>query len=217
MKKLLVFIALLLLMSSGKLLSQRSVTSLDDTTKEIYIQISGIIVKPNMAPVAFATIMDKTTYRGTSSDFYGFFSFVGTPGDTLIFSCLGFKKSFYIIPDTLTKGRYSLIQTMQEDTIMLAQADIYPWPTREEFRDAFLNTDIPNDDLTRAQNNLNQEILAFKQEAYPAGGSLNYKWQMNDIKEQLYYRGQAPPNNLLNPIAWSQFIKAWRNGDFKND
>jgi hypothetical protein len=58
--------------------------------------------------------------------------------------------------------------------------------------------------------------LAYKQEAYPAGGSLNYKWQMNDIKEQLYYKGQSPPNNLLNPIAWSQFIRAWKNGDFKN-
>ena len=204
-------------MGSTNLFSQESYTLQDDTAKEIYIQISGVIVKgKTMTPVAFATVMDKSTYRGTSSDFYGFFSFVGMPGDTLIFSCLGFKNTSYIIPDTLTKGRYSLIQAMEEDTIMLAQANIYPWLTREEFRDAFLNTDIPNDDLTRAQNNLDQEVLAYKQEAYPAGGSLNYKWQMNDIKEQLYYKGQSPPNNLLNPIAWSQFIRAWKNGDFKN-
>ncbi len=208
----------MLVISSNSLFSQQGTTLIGDTAKEIYVQISGVIVKgKTMAPVAYATVMDKSTYRGTSSDFYGFFSFVGMPGDTLIFSCLGYKNTSYIIPDTLTKGRYSLIQAMAEDTIMLAQANIYPWPTREEFRDAFLNTDIPNDDLTRAQNNLDQEVLAYKQEAYPAGGSLNYKWQMNDIKRQLYYQGQAPPNNLLNPIAWSQFIRAWKNGDFKNN
>jgi len=23
------------------------------------------------------------------------------------------------------------------------------------------------------------------------------------------------PNNLLNPIAWAKFIKAWKRGDFK--
>lgn len=188
-----------------------------DSVKEIYVQISGVIVTgEKMAPVPFVNVLDKTTYRGTSSDYYGFFSFVGMPGDTLIFSSVGFKKSRYIIPDTLKTGRYSLIQSMDEDTIMLAQADIYPWPTREQFKDAFLNTDIPNDALTRAQNNLNAEVLAFKQEAYPAGGSLNYKWQMNDVKQRLYYGGQAPPNNLLNPIAWSKFIQAWKNGDFKS-
>jgi hypothetical protein len=27
--------------------------------------------------------------------------------------------------------------------------------------------------------------------------------------------GQLPKNNLLNPIAWAQFIQAWKNGDFR--
>jgi hypothetical protein len=30
-----------------------------------------------------------------------------------------------------------------------------------------------------------------------------------------YYTGQLPPQNIFNPFAWSQFIKAWKRGDFK--
>lgn len=187
-----------------------------DSVKEIYVQISGVVVSgANLEPVPFVTVLEKSSFRGTSSDYYGFFSFVAIPGDTVVFSSIGYKKSTYVIPDSLMNGRYSLIHSMEEDTVKLAQLDVYPWPSREQFRDAFLNTDIPNDDLTRAQNNLNQEALALKQEAYPAGGSLNFKWQMQDVHSRLYYAGQAPPNNLLNPIAWSQFVKAWKNGDFK--
>ena len=187
-----------------------------DTIKEVYVQISGVVVSgANLEPVPFVTVLEKSSFRGTSSDYYGFFSFVAIPGDTVVFSSIGYKKSAYVIPDSLENGRYSLIHTIEEDTVKLAQLDVYPWPSREQFRDAFLNTDIPNDDLTRAQNNLNPETLALKQEAYPAGGSLNFKWQMQDVHSRLYYAGQAPPNNLLNPIAWSQFVKAWKNGEFK--
>lgn len=214
--KLLRHISLLLFMLVSFVGNSQAETIEKDTAEEIYVQISGIIVTgKNLTPVPFVTALEKSTYRGTSSDYYGFFSFVAMPGDTIIFSCIGYKKSTYVIPDTLTNGRYSLIHTIEEDTIKLAQYDVYPWPSREQFRDAFLNTDIPNDDLTRAQNNLDEDILALKQEAYPAGGSLNFKWQMNDVKSRLYYAGQAPPNNLLNPIAWTNFIKAWKNGDLK--
>lgn len=191
-----------------------TVSDVNDTV--IYVQVSGIVVTgEKLNPVPFVNVVEKQSGRGTSSDYYGFFSFVAIPGDTIVFSSIGYKKSEYIIPDTLTGQKYSLIQTIMEDTIMLAEYKVYPWPSREQFKDAFLNTDIPNDDLTRAQNNLDEEVLAFKQEAYPAGGSLNFKWQMDKVKSQLYYKGQAPPNNLLNPIAWGKFIKAWKDGDFK--
>jgi hypothetical protein len=27
--------------------------------------------------------------------------------------------------------------------------------------------------------------------------------------------GQTPVNNLFNPVAWSQFVEAWKKGDLK--
>ena len=213
MQKIILFIFSFFLFSN--LFGQDTVVSITNDTV-IYVQVSGIVVTgEKLSPVPFVNVVEKQSRRGTSSDYYGFFSFVAVPGDTIIFSSIGYKKSQYIIPDTLTGQKYSLIQTIVEDTVMLAEYKVYPWPSREQFKDAFLNTDIPNDDLTRAQNNLEEEVLAFKQEAYPAGGSLNFKWQMDKVKSQLYYKGQAPPNNLLNPLAWGKFIKAWKDGDFK--
>ncbi len=220
MKKIILIVIALLSFVSTDVFSQSDTTLTDttlvDSVKEIYVQVSGVVVTGSgLEPVPFVTVIEKTSYRGTNSDYYGFFSFVSMPGDTIIFSSIGYKKSTYIIPDTLKSGRYSLIHAINEDTIKLAQLDVYPWPSREQFKDAFLNTDIPNDDLTRAQNNLDPKILALKQDAYPAGGASNFKWQMNQVQSQLYYAGQAPPNQLLNPIAWSKFIQAWKNGDFK--
>ena len=34
-------------------------------------------------------------------------------------------------------------------------------------------------------------------------------------RQKVYTAGQYPVNNLLNPIAWAQFIDAWRQGKFK--
>ncbi|MFN4124069.1 MAG: hypothetical protein ACK4GL_12295, partial [Flavobacteriales bacterium] len=49
----------------------------------------------------------------------------------------------------------------------------------------------------------------------PMDGSMNYRNTMQNYQSQLYTAGQIPQNNLLNPIAWSRFIQAWKNGDFK--
>ena len=31
------------------------------------------------------------------------------------------------------------------------------------------------------------------------------------------YQGQAPPQNIFNPLAWADFIQAWKRGDFRNN
>lgn len=149
------------------------------------------------------------------SDFYGFFSFVAQSKDTIEFSSVGYKKSGFIIPDTLTTNRYSLIQMMTRDTILLQETVIYPWPTKEQFKEAFLNLKIPDDDYDRAMKNLERAEIKERMESIPMDGSGNYKFQMQQYQSRLYYAGQYPSITLLNPIAWAQFIQAWRNGDFK--
>ena len=180
------------------------------------IQFSGVVVtRDSLAPVPFATILVKNTSRGTTSDYYGYFSFVAKKNDTLIFSSIGFKDSEFIVPDDLEGNHYSLIHSMLQDTIHLDEVEIYPWPTPEQFKDAFLALNIPDDDLEIARKNLNSDLLAERAKEMPMGGSLNFKWQNQQRANQLYYAGQYRPNNLFNPIAWAQFIKAWKRGDFK--
>jgi hypothetical protein len=32
----------------------------------------------------------------------------------------------------------------------------------------------------------------------------------------LYQQGQMPSGSLLNPVAWAQFVNAWKKGKFKD-
>ena len=182
----------------------------------LYIQFSGIVVtQDSLRPLSYCTVIDKSTKRGTISDFFGYFSFVAKANDTIKFSSVGYKSVEFVIPDTLTTDKYSLIQVMFEDTIVLKTTTIYPWPSKEQFAKAFVETKIPNDDYQRAMKNLSRSQLQERMAFTPMDGALNFKWQQQQIQTKLYYAGQYPPNQLLNPIAWVKFIEAWKRGDFK--
>jgi hypothetical protein len=182
------------------------------------IQFSGIVVTADsIQPVPYTNIVIKNTWRGTVADYYGYFSFVARKNDTILFSAVGFKKSSFVIPDSITSDRYSLIQVMTSDTILLPQTVIYPWPSKEDFKEAFLTFDVPDDDYERARKNLDAAELREMAENYPMDGSMNYKYSMQLHQDKLYYIGQTQPITVLNPFAWAQFIKAWKEGKFKRN
>jgi hypothetical protein len=186
------------------------------------VQFSGVVVTADsLRPVPFANIAVTATGRGTTSDYWGFFSIVVRKNDLISFSAVGYKTGLFRIPDSLTENRYSLIQVMSSDTLMLTETVIYPWPTKEEFRRAFLTLRIPDDDIEIAKRNLAymemREIYGrnYDPEKYGFTPGQSYNNYMDVRADKLYYNGQTMPNNLLNPIAWSKFIKAWKRGDFK--
>ena len=186
-----------------------------DPPKKI-LQFSGVVVSgDSLSPVPYTSILIRNTNRGTISDYYGFYSLVAETGDTIDFTGVGFRKTTYIIPDSLDLKRYSLIQIMTKDTIFLPESVIYPWPTKEQFAEAFMNLEVPEDDYDRAKKNLERVDLQERMDNLPNSGSITYKQQMRQYSSRLYYAGQAPPNNLLNPVAWARFIEAWKRGDFK--
>ena len=39
--------------------------------------------------------------------------------------------------------------------------------------------------------------------------------QLRNIANRATYQGQIPPMNIFNPAAWSEFVQAWKRGDFK--
>src|SRR5690554_97451 len=182
------------------------------------VQFSGVLVSADsLDQVSYASIVDKTTGKGTMSDYYGYFSFVTRPGDTILFNAFGFKTSSYIVPDTLTEIRYSIIHVMTPDTMLLPEVDIYPWPSKEEFARAFVEMDPYDDALRRAQRQLSGESLAFIASRVPTDGKLSYNWTTQQRQTQIYTQGQTPVNNLLNPAAWASFIKSWREGELQRE
>ncbi len=180
------------------------------------IQFSGLVVTgDSLAPVPFTNVWVKNTRRGTITDFQGFFSITVREKDTLQFTAIGFKDVIYAVPDTLTATRYSTIQLMTRDTINLPETVIYPWPTREQFRYAFLNTEIPDDDLDRAMRNLERAEMRERFEKMPLDGYSNFRHMNREYGERLYYAGQRPPMKIFDPLAWAKFFQAWREGRFR--
>lgn len=207
MKRILLFIVLL---------TSLSITARGQGKYEGLVQFSGVVVTgDSLRPVPFVSIVIKNSFRGTISDYNGFFSFVAQMKDTIEFSAIGFKKGSYIIPDTLNTDRYSLIKIMTTDTILLQETIIYPWPTKDEFRQAFLNLKVPDDDYARASRNMALAEMRDLMFSMPMDGSGNYKALMLQKQEDLYIRGQYRSVSLLNPIAWAKFIEAWQRGDYK--
>jgi hypothetical protein len=180
------------------------------------IQFSGVVVTgDSLAPVPYTTIWIKNSRRGTISDYFGFFSLTVHESDTLRFSAVGFKEFQYVVPDTLSQPRYSAVQVMTRDTIYLAETLIYPWPTREQFRHAFIHTDIPDDDYDRAMRNLARAEMKERLSHFPNTPGMNFRHTMNQASDRMYYAGQAPPMRIFDPFAWGKFFQAWREGRFK--
>ena len=185
--------------------------------KDSLIQFSGLILtSDSIQPLPYSTIYIKNKNLGTIADFNGFFSIVVQKGDSIEFSYVGFKPKLYIVPDSLNVNRYSMIQLLSQDTIYLAETVIYPWPSPENFKHAFLNNQIPDDDLERAKKNLSREKLKELGQKIPVDGNETSDMFLRQQAAKYYTYGQYPSIQLLNPMAWAQFFKAWKNGDFKN-
>lgn len=211
------------LMCNQAVFSQEDKTNETKKTVEDIVQFSGVVVTADsLDPIPFAAIQVVGTRRGTVADYHGFFSLVAVKGETVVFSCVGYKKAYYKIPDNLEGNRYTMFQVMAKDTIMLTETVVYPWPSKEQFSKAFLELDIPYDDYDRAMNNL--ELMALKDRAEQMGwdASMNYRDFVSNIHYQASYQGQMKPsltgmvnNPLLNPFAWAELVKAWKAGKFK--
>lgn len=185
----------------------------NDTVK--FVQLTGIVITDSLYRVPFTKVSDMTTRRGTIADYFGYFALVVHPGDTIQFSCLGYKKKTYVVPDTLTVKSISLVQLMTEDTITIDPIDVYPWPSKEQFADAFVNMDIPDDELRLAQQRLSPQEMAFVGALLTADGTNSYNSYRVRQAQALYTRGQSPQNNLLNPAAWSDFVKGIGTGRYQ--
>jgi hypothetical protein len=205
-------LVLLILVISGNL----TIRAQDAAGDDRLVQFSGItITADSLNPVSFTKIFVRQTHRGTNSDANGYFSFVAHKNDSIVFTALGFKPATFVIPDTITKNRYSLIQLMTSDTLTLTAAFIFPWPSLEDFKRAFLETKIPDDEIEIARKNLAAYDIRLRAEDYPMDANMNYRNWIDTQTSKLYYFGQQQPFNIFNPFAWAKFIKAWRDGKFK--
>lgn len=180
-----------------------------------FIQLTGMVINDSMYRIPFVKIIDLSTKRGTIADYYGYFALVVHPGDTLQFSCLGYKKKYYVISDTTTLESFSLVQILKFDTLTADPVEVYPWPSREQFAEYFVNMDIPGDDIQRARSRLTPQEMAFVGALMTGDALMAYNSGQQIYYQSLYTRGQGPQNNLLNPSAWAKFLNGLGTGEYR--
>ncbi len=148
--------------------------------------------------------------RGTTTNYYGYFSFPILEGDSVVISAVGYEKVHFIVPE-LERDSYSIIITMREDTTYLQELEITPFPTEELFKEAVLAYRFPNQgDLNNMSSNLNPAMLAEIARNMPMDGSMNHRYFTQE--QAIYLHDAYGPryNPLLNPFAWADFIKSIR-------
>ena len=194
--------------------AQNFPTGVDSTL----VQLSGLVLdgsQEELASVPYANIYIEGVGRGTYTDFSGFFSIVVREGDTVRFSAVGFETATLVVPDTLEDQRYSIVQMLSQDTFNLPVAVIFPWPSREHFKLEFLAMDVSSELQRQAQANLAERRLREARKEVLPDGKESADFYLRQQARRSYYVGQTPPMNIFNPIAWGQFFKSWKDGDFK--
>ncbi|MBK8968834.1 MAG: carboxypeptidase-like regulatory domain-containing protein [Lewinellaceae bacterium] len=213
-----IFLLFAALFCSAAAFAQQTET---DTEKSNLIQFSGLVITNmdgNMVPVPYASIFLPNKKRGTYADYRGFFTIVVEKGDVIRFNCIGFEPVTKTVPDTLSQSRYSIVQIMAQDTLTLPEAVIFPWPSREHFKIEFLKMDVTPELQRIATKNLANEYLAEARknpDMVPYGGRESANFYLRQQAREYVYIGQTPPMNIFSPLAWAQFVKAWKDGDFK--
>jgi signal peptidase I len=187
-----------------------------ETFKDSVVQLFGVVMTADsLRGLPAASVMVKGQNRGTITNADGVFSIVVLKGDKVEFSNVGYKSIIVTIPRELQGNQQSIIQLMVTDTVFLPATIIKPRLTREQFERDFINTQVPDDQYAIAQKNNSAAARRLLMASLPSDGREASSAYLRQYSQKLGYAGQIPAQNIFNPFAWAEFIKAWKRGDYK--
>ncbi|MBL7772034.1 MAG: carboxypeptidase-like regulatory domain-containing protein [Chitinophagaceae bacterium] len=180
------------------------------------VELTGVVMSSDsLRFLPFVTVQIPSKQRGTISNDQGVFSIIAEKGDTLEFTSIGYRKKRYVLPKELSSNRYSIIQLMTQDTFYLTTTIIRPQLSKEEFEKAFSTWDIPDDQYELARKNTEIQTMRVLLATLPRDGREGQSVLQQTFAQKNYWAGQQPPMTIFSPLAWAEFLKAWKRGDFK--
>jgi hypothetical protein len=187
------------------------------TERQSLIQVSGLIVDEAYKPVPGVAVISRKLKRGTISERSGIYSIPSTPGDTIFFRALGYKRYHTIIPQSFDGKQCNVDIILDIDTITIQEVTILPWKTYNDFLKD-MTREKPVDPIIENMNdNLASIYVAMSNQVgvrvTPEAG---YRYAMDQNFNAMATHEQYPVNNLLNPFAWAKFVNGLKHGLFKN-
>jgi hypothetical protein len=190
--------------------------------EETPIQLHGIVVSNDSLKQLLPNVQILVKSRGqvSISDIDGFFSTVAMPGDTVLFQHIGFKLQKFWVADTLDGDEFLARIVLEWDTEVLDPVIVYPWPSKENFKEEFLAMEVQTTEMDIAARNLALDELRDRAAAmgYDAAEMQDYLISLQN--QQLYNEGRVFGNGmnatgasailgaLSNPFAWQQLFQS---------
>ncbi|GAB1463464.1 peptidase associated/transthyretin-like domain-containing protein [Pedobacter sp.] len=197
------------------LLVVNSVFAQDKNPKNKLVQFSGIVTDAdsNMV-VPYVTITNLSNKsQKYAANYQGFFSFVVNPGDTVMFSAVGFTSKTLALPKVIVDNKYTAMVQIKSEVVYLKTVRVNPWATVEEFNKDFLSLKVADDDMAIAKKNLSRQSINGMKLTLPrdAGEISNANYRYNF--DRMMNVNMRQTNPLLNPFAWGKLMQEIFNGD----
>ena len=207
-KPLLTISVLALLLLSG--LAQKANAQTDSKGRKI-IQLSGIVAtQDGNQSLAGAHVFVPRRGQGTTTDMRGYFSLPVVPGDSVVFSSIGYSRQSFVVPE-IEGDKITLAIEMIEDVTILPELAVMPFPTEEAFKQKILTTRVAS---TTERDNFNEELFQQMLRNAPVGPVGNYNYIVGLQNQAWQDRFGPRPLTFTNPFAWAQLFKSIKNGDF---
>jgi hypothetical protein len=203
--RLLIFLTL---MTFGNLLFGQS-----DESQPKVLQFTGVVFASDSATVVPGVhVYVPNAGRGTTTNPYGFFSMPVLEGDSIVFSAIGFSRTYYIVPTHRENFSLKLIMYLQEDVTYLREVEIFPYPSEATFKAAVLAAELPNQaEMDNLEAWLTSEAMEEMYLNMPASPNMNYRYFNQQQLNHTIRQYQTQTNPLLNPFAWASFIRSLKN------
>ena len=185
-----------------------------DKTLDKLVQVTGIVTDVDSSRVVpYVTITNLRNKQMFFADYRGYFSLVAHPGDSLVFSAVGFKSNTELVPTDIHDDFFKLMVKIKSEIVFIQAVRIYPWATVEEFTRSFLALKIADDAMEIAKKNLSGKSL--RQMGINLPRDVGEISSMNNrlAHDLALNKNMVQTNPLLNPFAWGRFIQSITNGD----
>jgi len=185
------------------------------TKEKKLIQFSGIITdvdSNSVVPYVTVTNLSNKDQR-YAANYKGFFSFIAHPGDTILYTAVGYRDLLMPIPTDIADTKYTALIKLKSEIVNLPTVRVYPWATVEDFTRDFMTMKIADDDYLIALKNLSRESISALMMTLPRDGgeiqSTNFRLNhWNSLNKNM-----VQSNPLLNPFAWGKLLESISKGD----
>ena len=162
------------------------------------IKISGIVFESDsLKPLPYAHFQVLDEGRAGLTNSSGRFEVFVISGDTLKFTYVGYKATYYKVQDTLNTGEYVVGVFMSRDTILIREVVVYP--RRRDLRQDFMSIKMePDWEMDNAKRNIkiaSYQGINGKQVAWDSDAS--YKMTSQKRKTAALNEGMVAPDQMV--------------------